>query len=189
MAGQKVTVGCGHPVQDDGAYSALGTPDGLVLASHAGMTTTEIRLPRKRGRVTFPFPFRADVCFISAEQGRSDHCVGGTAEDDRCVKLVVALTEQGRIDIDERSRAVELTGLFGEPLAELKQAFGAQIVALDSPDASPPPGMVGIYSDTQTTVAAAVLRDGTRRFMRQDGELYSTNVPALASGGRVDSLF
>jgi hypothetical protein len=146
-------------------------------------------MPRKRGRLNLPFGSSSDVCFISGKQGRSDTCVDAVDGDSGCVKLVVALTDQGLVDIDERSRMLELTGLFGYPLADLQKEFGADVVALASPDASPPPGKVGIYSDAQTTVAAALLRDGTRRFMRQDGDLFTTNLPALAGGRGATSLF
>jgi hypothetical protein len=194
LAGKKVTVGCGHPVPGDGSFTSTGMSDtaghDVSTTSSAGMTWTELRLPRKRGRVDLPFGGTADVCFISGEQApRSDVCVDAVPHDSGCVKLVVALTAQGHVDIDERSRALELTGLFGFPLAEVQQEFGADVVALDSPDASPPPGKLGIYSDAQTTVAAALLRDGKRRFMRQDGELFTTNVPALAGGRGMTSLF
>ena len=48
---------------------------------------------------------------------------------------------------------------------------------LDSPDASPPIGNVGIYQAGTSTAAVALLRDGRRLFVRQDGDVYSTNVP------------
>jgi hypothetical protein len=35
----------------------------------------------------------------------------------------------------------------------------------------------------------ALLRDGKRRYIRQDGEVFSTNVPTLGGGGRIGSLF
>ena len=61
------------------------------------------------------------------------------------MRFVVALTAQGLADIDERSRVLELGALFGAALAEAQREFGADVVALDSPDASPPLGKVGIY--------------------------------------------
>ena len=50
------------------------------------------------------------------------------------------------------------------------------------------PGEVGLYQSGQTTVAAALLADGRRRFVRQDGEIFSTNVPALSRTYPVASL-
>jgi hypothetical protein len=63
------------------------------------------------------------------------------------------------------------------------------VVALDSPDASPPPGKLGLFKSEQSSAAVALLRDGTRRFIRQDGEVFSTNVPLLGGGGHLSSLF
>ena len=63
------------------------------------------------------------------------------------------------------------------------------MVVLDSPDASPPPGKVGIFRNDQSSAAVALLRDGTRRYIRQDGEVFSTNVPALSGGENLSSLF
>jgi hypothetical protein len=97
--------------------------------------------------------------------------------------------EQGRRDIDERLRAFELDALFDQPLAEVETELGNDVVALDSPDASPPPGKIGLFKNEQSSAAVAVLRDGTRRFMRQDGEVFSTNVPTLGGGQHVVSLF
>ena len=60
------------------------------------------------------------------------------------MRVIVALTEQGVADIDERSRVIELGELFGTPIDEAQKEFGADIVVLDSPDASPPIGTVGL---------------------------------------------
>jgi hypothetical protein len=38
---------------------------------------------------------------------------------------------------------------------------------------------VGHYDDGRTRVLAAVLADGPRKFARMDGDVYSSNVPAL----------
>jgi hypothetical protein len=184
LAGKKVTIGCGHPIRDDGSRSF----DGTVL-SKAGMASTEVRAPRKRGRVSVAMPGAADVCFISVMDVQADDCVPASPDDERCVKVVVARTEQGRTDLDERLRALELDAMFDQPLAELQKEFGDGVLALDSPDASPPPGMVGIFKNEQSSAAVALLRDGTRRFIRQDGEVFSTNVPALGGGEQLSSLF
>jgi hypothetical protein len=189
IAGKKATIGCGHPAKDDGTYGSYGGSDGGNFTTHAGMSWTDVRLPRERGRVSVRLPNPSDVCFISVTDDHDDNCPPAMPDDDRCVKVVVARTEQGRTDLDERLRAVELDAMFDQPLAELQKELGDGVVALDSPDASPPPGKVGIFKNDQSSAAVALLRDGTRRYIRQDGEVFSTNVPALSGGGNLDSLF
>ena len=201
LAGKKATVGCGHPVRDDGTTSSssggtINTGDGTsrqspTLESRAGMTWIDVRLPRKRGTATFGLSVPADLCYIAIADPRDDNCPPPTPGDDRCVKVVVAPTEQGQRDLDERLRALELDSFFDQPLAELQQDsdVGDGVVALDSPDASPPPGKVGIFKSEQSSAAVALLRDGTRRYMRQDGDVFSTNVPTLGGGSRLRSLF
>jgi hypothetical protein len=98
-----------------------------------------------------------------------------------CVRVIVALTGKGRAGLDERSRAIELDVVFGAPLAEIHEEYGAgTAVALDGPDASPPLGKIGVFQNAQTTLAVALLADGRRWFVRQEGDLFSTNVPALS---------
>lgn len=185
LAGKKAIVGCGHPTRDDGSTSFVGGPEGN-FTSRAGMTWTEVRLPRKRGRVSAPLPVPADLCFIAITDKAADTCPPASAADDRCVKVVVAPTEKGRADLDEQLRAVELDATFDQPLAELQEDLGDGVVALDSPDGSPPPGTVGIFKNEQASAAVALLRDG---YIRQDGDVFSTNVPTLGGAGRSSSLF
>jgi hypothetical protein len=40
--------------------------------------------------------------------------------------------------------------------------------------------MAGVFQSAQSVVAVAVLADGRRRFMRQDGDLFSTNIRAMS---------
>jgi hypothetical protein len=193
LAGQKATVGCGHPVKDDGSSFSGGsvgtTGRGETFSGRAGMAWTDIRLPRNRGSVRVALPGTADVCFVSVKDDDRGECIPATAEDGGCVTVVVARTEQGRTDVDERLRALELDAFFDQPFAELQEDLGDGVVALDSPDASPPPGTVGIFKNEQSSAAVALLRDGTRRYIRQDGDVFSTNVPTLGGGGRLGSLF
>jgi hypothetical protein len=105
------------------------------------------------------------------------------------VKVVVTRTEQGVTDLDERLRALELDSMFDQPLAALQEEIGDGVVALDSPDASPPPGTVGLFKNEQTSAAVALLRDGRRWYVRRDGDVFSTNVPALGTSGHLDRLF
>jgi hypothetical protein len=106
IAGKTATIGCGHPVKGDGSVGYLSGSDGEFKLS-AGMAMTDQRLPRKRGRVSVKMVGSADVCFISVTDDHDDNCPPARPDDDRCVKIVVARTEQGRTDIDERLRALD----------------------------------------------------------------------------------
>jgi hypothetical protein len=192
FAGRTVTVGCGRPSIDaEETFSSLGT-NGARRLEGGGYLSTNQRLPRRRGRVELRFvgaPY--DVCFIATGRKSADDvclAVSSLGGRDACVRVVVALTDRGLADIDERSRVIELGALFGAPLEEAQREFGADVVVLDSPDASPPIGKVGIFEAGTTTAAVALLRDGRRLFVRQDGEVYSTNVRPLSGGNDVFSL-
>ncbi|WP_157592183.1 hypothetical protein [Solirubrobacter soli] len=189
LAGKKAVVACGHPIKDDGSYGGGGDTGGGNYSWHAGMFWTDVRLPSRRGRVSVRLPNPSDVCFISVKDPRDDVCIPAVGDDDYCMKVVVTRTEQGVIDLDERLRALELDSMFDQPIAELQEELGDEVVALDSPDATPPPGMVGLFNDEQTTVAATLLRDGRRWYVRRDGDVFSTNVPAIGTSGHLDSLF
>jgi hypothetical protein len=192
LAGRTVTVGCGRPSVDTEQTMSLVGSDGTRRLVGGGYLSTKQRLPRRRGRVGLRFvgaPY--DVCFVATDRKAADDVclpVSSLGDRDECLRVIVALTEQGLADIDLRSRVIELGALFGEELARAQREFGSDIVVLDSPDASPPIGKVGIYQAGANTAAVALLRDGRRLFVRQDGEVYSTNVSALSGGGETFSL-
>jgi hypothetical protein len=97
--------------------------------------------------------------------------------------------------VEERARTIELSYVSNAvddrpestPLARLQRIFGPDVVALAEPDAAPPPGKVGYWQDGETTVVAVSLSDGRRRFVRHDGDVYSTNVSEL-TGGSSDAI-
>ena len=125
------------------------------------MAWTDIRMPRKRGRVNVPVLSITDVCFISGKELRGvDGCMPAVVDDDRCVDRRRA-DRAGLADIDERLRAVELAALFDAPLAEVQEELGADVVVLESPDASPPPGKVGIFSRVADDGRRGVAADGS----------------------------
>ena len=72
-------------------------------------------------------------------------------------------------------------------LAEVIQTAGLDVVALEQPHAVPAPGKTGVYLNGVTRVVAVTLRDGTRKFVRWDGDVYSTNV-ADFTGSSGESL-
>jgi hypothetical protein len=184
LAGARATVGCGDPtIKDDGSTRLTGSLRGPTLTGRAGYSWTERTLPRRRARINVPVAGAADVCFIATKERRSDDLCLPLEPDStpRCVRLIVALTDKGRAGLDAKARALELDLVFGVPLAEIQKEFGVDsAVALDGPEASPPPGKVGVFQNAQTTIAVAVLADGRRLYIRQEGDVFSTNVPQLS---------
>lgn len=211
LAGRTVSVGCGRPGVSNETENADGSvtttvggsfePDtGLHELAGGGYAGTEMRLPRSGARVKLPFtgdPY--DVCFIATPARRSDReCLDPSFLDGKaaCVRLLVALTDAGRAQVDYRARMIDLdaivdhVGWARDPahrLAELVGTAGLDVVALEQPDAAPAPGTTGVYLDGVTRVVAVTLRDGTRKFVRWDGDVYSTNVTEFA-GNSQESL-
>ena len=182
LAGARAAVGCGDPsIKDDGTRSSLVDSGGRTIHGRAGYWWTERSLPRRRGRVAIRNS--SDVCFIATKERKADAlCLPLELDGSNwCVRVLVALTDKGRLGLDARARALELDLVFGASVAEIQKEFGAaSAVALDGPDASPPPGTIGVFQNALTTAAVAILADGRRSYVRQDGEVFSTNVPALS---------
>jgi hypothetical protein len=201
LAGRTVTVGCGRQGEESGSSVIVGgsidTDTGRIKSIGPGYSSTDQRFPRTRGRVDLPFvadPY--DVCYLATKERATDRVclpLSTGSEQGQCVRMIVALTDTGRALIDARSRLIELDAVSDEArgapttLARLQQTFGPDVTALDGPDASPAPGKVGFWQEGQTTVVAVVLRDGHRQFVREDGEVYSTNVAELSGGS--DDVF
>jgi hypothetical protein len=203
FAGHKVSLGCGRhnePETPDadgtirsGGGSSFDPNTGRMVMDGSGYLWTEKRFPRRRGRVDFGFagdPY--DVCFVATKVGRNDdECLPLVREspigigENLCVRMIATLTDAGRAMIDERSRLIELElveDAGDTSLAEFQHYFGEDVVALDSPDATPPLGKVGIFRNGTTTATVVLLADGRRLFVRHDGEVYSTNVSAFSGG-------
>lgn len=147
------------------------------------------RVPRKRGRVEIAKMGPADVCFLSTRLRDDGSCVPtttlGIAPGERpwCARAIVALNAAGRAEVDAFARAAEVSEVFfsrSNTVADLQEDYGPDVVALPTPDAAPPVGKVGVFDDGRTRVVAALLADGTRRFARRDGDVFSTNVAQLA---------
>lgn len=204
LAGRKVSVGCGRPGIDNSTENADGSvttwggssfdPNtGLHELDGGGYASTDMRLPRSGARVKLPFtgdPY--DVCFIATPARRSDReCLDPSFLDGKttCVRVLVALTEAGRAQVDYRARMIDLDAIVdyvgwakdpAKRLVEVTRTAGLDVVALEQPDAAPAPGTTGVYLNGATRVVAVTLRDGTRKFVRWDGDVYSTNVPEFA---------
>jgi hypothetical protein len=192
LAGRKAKVGCGDPkVQDDGSTRSTVVVHGPEMIGRAGYWWSERTLPRGRERLVFSTIDTADACFIATQRRRSDDRCLMLFRSDRnwCVRVIVALTANGSAGLEERTRTLELDLVFGMPLAQIRKELGdSAAVALDGPDASPPPGTIGVFQSTSSTVAVATLADGRRWFVRQDGDVFSTNVPSLSGRRGVTTL-
>jgi hypothetical protein len=180
FAGKRVSVGCGRDGDEQGGASF--NPDTGDNELHgSGYLWSAMRFPRKRGRVDLHFnggPY--DVCFLASTR-RGEECLSLSEFDQaNCVRMVVALTEAGRTMIDERSRLLELDALLYTTFAEAHEAFGDDVVALDSPDASPPIGKVGLFNAPKQEAVVVVTAAGKREFVRWDGDVSSTNVSDFA---------
>jgi hypothetical protein len=153
-----------------------------------------------RGR-TRTFPVRRSTVRVSTGD-RPDVCALATPPtiDDRscrllfaelpgwCARAIVAVTPLGRTTVDRLARSVELTAAEAElshltavpdRLEGLRSVLDADVVGLASPDASPPPGKLGVYGDPANHTVAALQADGTRVFLRREGDVISTNVGEL----------
>ncbi|MDA0161038.1 hypothetical protein OM076_12235 [Solirubrobacter ginsenosidimutans] len=158
-------------------------------------------LPRKRGTIRVDTGGYPDVCAIATRRINLDDsfCRSMRSElEDWCARVIVAVTPRGRAYVDRLHRAVELVGADDQisslppdwaptPVELLQGAVEAKVVALDGPDASPPAGTIGLYGDGANHTVAALLRDGTRVFLRREGDVITTNLPELF--GRALTVF
>jgi hypothetical protein len=188
FAGKLVRVGCGRAGAEQGG-SSFAPDSGDMELRGSGYLSTDMRFPRKRGRVDLHFVGKPyDVCFAATKR-RSEDCLSVSEfATDLCVRMVVALTDAGRTMIDERSRLLELDELAFAPFDEARKAFGDDVVALDSPDASPQIGKVGLYNAPDHAATVVVTAAGRRMFVRKDGGVYSTNVSDVFGGHITFSL-
>ena len=125
LAGRKASVGCGRPGIDNSAESADGDvtawgggsfdpSTGLHKLYGGGYAGTDMRLPRSGARVKLPFtgdPY--DVCFIATPARRTDReCLDPSVMDGKttCVRVLVALTDAGRAQVDYRACMIDLGG-------------------------------------------------------------------------------
>lgn len=192
VARRQVRLGCktvgGHSIR---YWNTHDGDESLALRLPAARTTIRVRFPRTR----------ADVCAITVpSRGVDGPCVENSVVKDACSRVIVALNETGHRFLDERARTMDLIFVLAEGDMPVDGGLNGyeqlmltrdDIVRLDSPDAAPPAGTVGFfYEEGGTTVVAARLRDGTRRFLRFDegDKVFSTNVPEFVGLDNPDAL-
>jgi hypothetical protein len=142
-------------------------------------TTFDGRVPARGRKVpTHDARDDVDVCwFAAAPKGT------GTEIE------MVPVTERGAIYIDEdaTARGLRLPG-FTDPgaadgppasIAAVVELWEGTVVAMAGPDASPPQGKVGYWTDGTRAVAAAVTKRGRRLYLDRTGSDVRTNAFAL----------
>ncbi len=153
--------------------------------------TSHGTLPRRRSGVHLLFGGRPDVCALATRRRNADQeCPLMRVEfPEHCTKVIVALTARGRAEMDALARSYDLLNSdfqlqayprdWATPLEWLDGSVRST-VALPTPDASPPAGKLGYWHESETSYAiVTLLADGSRRFLRRDGEVVSTNDPRL----------
>lgn len=182
FAGRTAYVGCGEVADDDG-----------TLRTNGFMANPSYKIPKRRGTVRMWT--QGDYCTIATKQGKQGGRCFPSEDRKRCVRVIVAVTDRGRAFLDQRARTIELgvtsvaVSLAGDPsfklpgatlLERVQAQLGPDVVELATPDDTPPAGKVGYWTDGKSGFAAVVLlADGTRRFVRIQDGVYSTNDMAL----------
>jgi hypothetical protein len=195
VAGKRAEVGCGTVTPQP-----LG--DG-PLATTGFMTNPGVKLPKKRGTVRMWTG--GEICAISTKKVKDDNrCFPPDRSSKLCVRVAVAATPSGVAYLDARARSIELalTSLSLElaldpswkvpgktTLERMRALLGPDVAELATPDGTPPAGTVGYWTDGgKNFTVATLLADGSRRFVRIQDSVYSTNDVSL-QGLSNDDLF
>jgi hypothetical protein len=172
---------------------AVGTGPLLLREDRASELERTITAPSRRRPIrlrTRGSSARFDVCKLVG--GR----FSGSRRNPRFVKALsieVPATQTGALFLRERNlgdrmvAALDLVAVNGRdgryPMFSAMADVIPRLVELPSPDATPAPGALGLYSDgAQHVTVAAVSLLGTRLFIDVNGELLSSNVPEVVAG-------
>ena len=144
---------------------------GYGVSVEGGMEMT-VRAPRKRGRIRTFDRSRADVCVVRLRKAGDE------------VVAAAPLTARGRTFLDELGIASLISAVLDignddgtpAPAADVVAQGHGAIVALDGPDASPPPGKAGYWTDGVRVVVAGVSAAGRRLFIEVERDVIRTNV-------------
>jgi hypothetical protein len=150
-------------------------PAGTELVLDASSRTRLGVLPRKPGSARLVAE-DADVCSLGTTRTATDtSCLPLRYSEDPCTRVVVALTDRGRAYVDALARTLELAAI---PELGL-DGLGTDLVLLASADASPPMGKIGYWEQGTSNNTVVMLKDGRRRFLRRDADVFTTNDPRL----------
>jgi hypothetical protein len=166
VAGRRVAIECEQSVSKD--------PE---LGAFPGASEIRFKVPKKGHKLHAGSPSDADWCQVL--RFRHGHLQPVVA---------VALTNDGKVFLDERLRAVELFGLLNalapdnpsanypttsEAVAKLHGA----VIGLANPGDSPPPGQFGVFSDGARHIEmVATSAAGRRLFYDVNGDTVSSNI-------------
>ena len=131
-----------------------------------------VRAPRKRGRIPTFDRSRADLCVVRLRKAGDE------------VVAAAPLTARGRTFLDELGIASLISTVLDigdddgtpAPAADVVAQGNGFIVALDAPDATPPHGKAGYWTDGVRVVVAGVSTAGRRLFIEVERDVFRTNV-------------
>jgi hypothetical protein len=162
IAGRRIKLSC---------ESVSRTAGGYGYSVDGGMEMV-VKAPRKRGRIRTFDRSRADICTVRLPKAGDE------------VVAAAPLTAQGRAFLDELGIASFIEGVLElgahdgtpAPAADVVAKGRGFIVALDGPDASPPRGKAGYWTDGVRVVVAGVSGAGRRLFIEVERDVIRTNV-------------
>jgi hypothetical protein len=131
-----------------------------------------VRAPRKRGRIPTFDRSRADLCSVRLPKAGNE------------VVAAAPITARGRTFLDELGIASLMSVVLDigdhdgtpAPAADVVAQGNRAIVALEGPDASPPHGKVGYWTDGVRVVTAGVSAAGRRLFVEVERDVFRTNL-------------
>jgi len=196
IAGKTATIGCG-------AVFAEPEGEGPLASTGFGVSSKE-RLPKRRGTVRLGISKAVEFCSISTKKTKDEElCFPPERSSKLCVRVAVAVKPGGAAYLDERARTIELafsSSMLGVALTpdfkvpgattldKMRSLLGPDVVELATPEDSPPAGQLGYWTDTKNFTMVVLLADGTRRFLRIQDGVFSTNDLNLA-GADDDDVF
>jgi hypothetical protein len=162
IAGRRIKVSC---------VTVSRIPNGSGYQVDGGSSGV-LRAPRKRGRIPTFDRSRADLCSVRLPKAGNE------------VVAAAPLTARGRTYLDELGIASLMSVVLDigdhdgtpAPATDVVAQGNGAIVALDGPDASPPHGKVGYWTDGARVVVAAVSAAGRRLFVEAERDVIRTNV-------------
>jgi hypothetical protein len=168
IAGRRIKIWC-ETVSPTGGSHGVSVEGGMEMTARA---------PRKRGRIPTFDRSRADICVVRLRKAGNE------------VVAAAPLTARGRTFLDELgiasliSTVLEIGDDDGTPApaADVVAQGHGFIVALDGPDASPPHGKAGYWTDGVRVVAAGVSAAGRRLFIELERDVIRTNVLQYIAG-------
>jgi hypothetical protein len=168
IAGRRIKLSC-ESVSRNGYGYGYGVDGG---------SETIVKAPRKRGRIRTFDRGRADLCTVRLRRAGDE------------VVAAAPLTARGRTFLDEVVTAALVEGVLEladhdgtpAPAADVVAQGHGLVVALDGPDAPPPPGKVGYWTDGVRVVSAAVSAAGRRLFVEIERDVVRTNVLGYITG-------